>query len=231
MDQAISLGLCKDNLAEMALAPVYKVRRQRMNKETFQWLLENSDAWVRCALLLVVVTLQRLSDLVSIRKDDIRNGRLYVIQKKTKKYDAAYIAIEITPGLQEVIDACLALPYPGSYLLRKKPTPLNWRGQRVQNRTERTQVIGKTLSTKVTRLINRCPHVQYLTPAERPSFHELRAYGIKLYQDHKLNSQPLAGHSSERQHKNYDSRHEDIRWVEIDASLPLDAVVGSETSS
>ncbi len=47
-----------------------------------------------------------------------------------------------------------------------------------------------------------------------PAFHEIRALGIKRDKDRGINPQQLAGHASERMTKNYDSRHEDIRWVE-----------------
>ncbi len=51
-----------------------------------------------------------------------------------------------------------------------------------------------------------------------PTFHEIRALGIKNYQDQGIDSQHLAGHASAQMTTNYDSRHEDIRWVEVNLS-------------
>ena len=48
------------------------------------------------------------------------------------------------------------------------------------------------------------------------SFHEIRALGIKRYKDMNKDPQQLAGHSSAKMTKNYDSDHEEIRWVETE---------------
>jgi hypothetical protein len=56
---------------------------------------------------------------------------------------------------------------------------------------------------------------------QRPTFHEIRALGIKLYKDAGENPQGLAGHASEVMTKNYDSGHDEIRWVKVEANLDL----------
>jgi len=48
----------------------------------------------------------------------------------------------------------------------------------------------------------------------RPTFHEIRALGIKQYKDSGIDPQELAGHSSKKMTNNYDSGHDEIRWVE-----------------
>lgn len=48
----------------------------------------------------------------------------------------------------------------------------------------------------------------------RPTFHEIKALSIKLYKDSGVDPQELAGHSSEKMTKNYDSGHDEIRWIE-----------------
>ena len=53
-----------------------------------------------------------------------------------------------------------------------------------------------------------------MTMKTRPTFHEIRALGIKQYKDSGIDPQELAGHSSEKMTNNYDSGHDEIRWVE-----------------
>jgi hypothetical protein len=55
-----------------------------------------------------------------------------------------------------------------------------------------------------------------------PSFHEIRGLGIKLYKDQGIDPQQLAGHASAQQTKNYDSGHDEIRWVETRTGLQLE---------
>ncbi|MEH6446608.1 MAG: hypothetical protein V7784_22145 [Oceanospirillaceae bacterium] len=57
--------------------------------------------------------------------------------------------------------------------------------------------------------------------AQRPTFHEIRALGIKLYKDAGIDPQQLAGHASEKMTRNYDAGHDEIRWVEVVASLNI----------
>ena len=60
---------------------------------------------------------------------------------------------------------------------------------------------------------------QKIPPDQLPTFHEIRALGIKLYKDSGDNPQALAGHASEEMTKNYASGHDEIRWTEVKAEL------------
>ena len=51
--------------------------------------------------------------------------------------------------------------------------------------------------------------------AQRPTFHQIRALGIKRIRDIGEKPQQLAGHESAEKTKNYDSGHDDIRWVNM----------------
>jgi len=57
--------------------------------------------------------------------------------------------------------------------------------------------------------------------AALPTFHEIRALGIKLYRDQGIEPQRLAGHSTAKMTSNYDSGHDEIRWVEVSAELQI----------
>jgi len=60
---------------------------------------------------LAILTCQGRNEIASMKHSDIREGVLYVIRQKTRnKTDTAYIAIEVTPALQEVINRSLAQP-------------------------------------------------------------------------------------------------------------------------
>jgi integrase len=58
--------------------------------------------------------------------------------------------------------------------------------------------------------------------AKRPSFHEIRALGAKLYEDARISPQQLLGHTNPKTTRIYLDRHE-VKWVEIDAGLVIPA--------
>lgn len=73
----------------------------------------------------------------------------------------------------------------------------------------------------VTRQSKTEDSIQQIPIAERPSFHEIRALGVKLYKDAGLDPQHLAGHASAKMTKNYDAGHDEIRWVEVSVDLKI----------
>jgi len=54
-----------------------------------------------------------------------------------------------------------------------------------------------------------------------PTFHEIIALGIKGIREMGNNPQQLADHASAEMTKNYDSGHDDIRWVNVQSPLGL----------
>ena len=214
---AVARGLRNDNPASATLIPKPVVKRQRLTLETYQWVYEHSEDWMQNLMDLAIITLQRRNDLLAMETSNIKDGVLYVIQEKTKKYNTGYLAIRIGASLQAVLERCDAYPMKGPNIIRRRPVRTRaWAGQ-----THISQPSPSSVTRYFTQLINECPYVQHLTPEQRPTFHEIRGLGIKRYRDAGKDPQQLAGHASAEMTNNYDAGHADIRWTQVTADLEI----------
>ncbi len=196
-------GLIELNPAELTNKPIAKKVRKRLTLEQFNEIKHVSPLWLQNAMDLALITLQRREDLSLMRFDDVKDGALYVVQGKTQKYDTGYLKIELGSELSSVIKRCrddIASPY----LVHREPEKkLDRKGMHW------TQV----KPDMITRAFKKCCDDLGI---KNTSFHEIRALGIKQYKDAGLDPQSLAGHSSAKMTKNYDSGHGDIRWTETE---------------
>lgn len=199
---ACGRGLIETNPAEQTNKPIAKKQRQRLTQEQYDAIRETAPLWLRNAMDLALITLQRRSDVANMRFDQINKEEkaLYVIQEKTKKHDTGYLKISIGKELDEIISNCrddIASPY----LIHREPVKrvrregMHWTQIKPEMITRTFKEVADELKIKDT------------------SFHEIRALGIKRYKDMGINPQKLAGHASEKMTKNYDSDHEEIRWI------------------
>lgn len=196
-------GLIESNPAELTNKPVAKKQRKRLTKEQFDLVHEKAPLWLQNAMDLALITLQRREDVSLMRFEDVKDGALYVIQGKTKKHDTGYLKITLGDELANVIKRCrddIASPY----LVHRDPE------KRVRREGMHwTQIKPEMITRVFTELCNDNGITQ-------TTFHEIRALGIKLYKDAGINPQQLAGHSSGKMTKNYDSGHDEIRWIETE---------------
>ncbi len=214
---AVSRGLRHDNPAEATLKRKEKKARLRLNKEQYDAVYALSEPWMQNAMDLALVTLQRREDVAYMKFENVKGGRLFVIQGKTEKYDTGYLSIAIGKSLDKIIKRCrdnLASPY----LIHRRPD------RKIKDRKGMdhwTQVTPDKITREFADARDRTGLFAHLEPKKRPSFHEIRALGIKLYRDQKIEPQQLAGHASEQMTNNYDADHDEIRWVEATADLKL----------
>ena len=59
-----------------------------------------------------------------------------------------------------------------------------------------------------------------LPSQERPTFHEIRSLGIKLYEDAGVDAQALAGHTDRKMTEQYKIGHE-VEWTLAEANLKI----------
>lgn len=207
---AAGRGFIELNPAELALKPVATKSRKRLTLQQYNAILNAAPEWLRNAMRLALCTLQRRGDVSRMRFDQIRNGSMYVIQEKTKKHDTGYLRIEIGPTLAGIVADCrddIASPY----LIHRRPE------KRIQRAgcDHWTQVTPEMISREFQSVRNSLPEFQGVPEEQRPTFHEIRALGIKQYKDKGEDPQTLAGHSTSKMTKNYDSGHADIRWMAV----------------
>ena len=103
-DYAIKLEWISDNPARFA--DKRKVKVQGFHTWTEAEIAQFEKHWPigskpRLAFALLLYTGQRRSDIVKMTHDDIRGGKIWVVQQKTNKR----LVLPIHPRLQEVLDA------------------------------------------------------------------------------------------------------------------------------
>lgn len=208
---AVSRGLRPDNPADVTLKRRAKTSRKRLTREQFDAIRQLCEPWMQNAMDLAIVTLQRRNDIARLKFDNVEAGRLYVIQEKTEKYDTGYLSIAIGPKLEKIIRRCrdsIASPY----MVHRKPI------RKVKDRTGMThwtQVKPEMLTREFARARDESGLFDDMDAGEKPTFHEIRALGIKESRDKGRDPQKLAGHATARMTSNYDSGHDEIRWVEV----------------
>jgi len=213
---AISRGLCRDNPAEYTLIKKQVTHRKRLTQSQFKAIHQNAPVWLQNAMDLAYITLQRRSDVVTMKFSDIKDGYLYVIQEKTKKHDTGYLKIKMSESLEQLVKKCQD-PIVSPFIIHRRP-------DRIIKRHEFehwTQITPDYLTRVFQTVRNNLDEFKKMPSEQRPTFHEIRALGIKNMKDAGENPQSLAGHSSEQMTKNYDTGHDEIRWTETAITLNI----------
>jgi integrase len=208
-------GLISDNPAVVVRRRIINKKRKRLSLDAFYAIREQSPQWLKNAMDLALLTLQRESDILTLRYDELKDGALYVVQEKTKKHDTGYLKITATPQLIELVNRCRDHTVSPFLIHKPKSNPA------MINGFHWSQVSTKVLQTTFKDARNKTELYKGWANGSAPTFHEIRALGIKLYKDQGADPQQLAGHASSQMTANYDLGHEDIRWIEAKAGLEI----------
>jgi integrase len=197
------------NPAEATKQPRRRVRRERLSLEEWRKIFAVADARQRYdgnAMLLAIVTGQRLGDIAEMKFADIWDDHLHVVQQKT----GAKIAIPLNLRcdaigwtLRDVVTRCrdyVVSPYLVHFF---RSTSQAERGSKVKART-------LTLNFKLAR--DKTDIVwSNGTPA---TFHEQRSLSERLYQAQGIDTKNLLGHKNQSQTDRY---HDDRGkgWITI----------------
>lgn len=189
--------------------PKRKITRQRLSLKEWQAILELADKHHRYmgnAMLLAVVTGQRLGDISNMQFKDIWDDHLHVVQEKTGMKLAIPLSLRcnaIDWTLKDVVARCrdqIVSPYLLHYTTT---TSMANRG---------TQVKANTLTTNFSKSRDKAAiNWGDGTPA---TFHEQRSLSERLYKEQGINTQLLLGHKSQKQTDRY---HDDRgkNWITI----------------
>lgn len=212
---AIAKGLTGSNPAEATLKKREIVIRQRLTLEQYQAIHAAADLWFQNAMDLGLHTLQRREDLCWLRFSDLREGRLFISQRKVARHNAGHLAIQILPPLQAVITRCRD-DVLSPFLIHRVPE----KRRDARQREHWTQVLPEMLSREFQALRDTLHLCDNLMPEQRPSFHEIRALGAHLYQQAGADPQTLLGHTTAKTTRVYLDRHK-IEYLDVDAGLVL----------
>lgn len=214
---AVARGLRPDNPVDATIARQHTVTRRRLDKPSFDAIREAADPWFARAMDLALWSLQRREDVVQMRVDDWHDDVLSVRQRKVEGHGSGLL--RITPGnkLYAALTACLNSPERDDcpFLVHRKPV----RRATAAWREHPFQLAGETISREFTRLRDEL-NLYDCEPAQRPTWHEIRALGGDLYREQlgwtDAQVQALMGHTTIEMTKAYLDRHGE-RWQDVNA--------------
>jgi integrase len=193
--------------------PQTKVTRARLKLDDWLRILDHAkkreSPWAVNALLLAVISGQRLSDILKMKFKDIRDGYLYIVQGKTGAKLALPLSLRceaIDMSLGEVVERCRDNAL-SQYLVHHFRTTKKYRSGDPINKA--------TAST----MFARCrDHVGIVPPEGKTptSFHEQRSLSERLYQKQGIDTQKLLGHKSAAMTEMYHDERDD-GWTFIAA--------------
>lgn len=189
--------------------PRRRITRQRLNLEEWQKIFDIADAnhkYMGNAMLLALVTGQRLGDISNMKFSDIWDDHLHIIQEKTGSKIAIPLALRLNAinwSLREVVARCrdyAVSPYLVHFF-------------RATSQAERgTQVKSNTITMNFSKARDKAG-IDWGdgTPA---TFHEQRSLAERLYEAQGVDTQKLLGHKSPNQTARY---HDDRgkEWIKI----------------
>lgn len=191
--------------------PRRRITRQRLNLDEWQKIFDIADAnhkYMGNAMLLAIVTGQRLGDISRMKFTDVWDDHLHIEQEKTGSKIAIPLALRCDAtnwSLREVIARCrdyAVSPYLVHFL---HSTSQAERG---------SQVKARTLTMNFSKARDKA-NIDWGsgTPA---TFHEQRSLSERLYKAQGINTKELLGHKSQQQTDRYhDDRGKDWTTVAI----------------
>ena len=189
--------------------PRRRITRQRLNLDEWQKIFDIADAghkYMGNAMLLALVTGQRLGDISNMKFSDIWDEHLHVIQEKTGTKIAIPLGLRLNAinwSLRDVVARCrdyAVSPYLVHFF-------------RATSQAERgAQVKSNTITMNFSKSRDKAGiNWGDGTPA---TFHEQRSLAERLYEAQGIDTQKLLGHKSPNQTARY---HDDRGkgWITI----------------
>lgn len=222
---AIGKGLRQGtNVAEEVLrvSKRERVRCRIANLKAYYAIYEAALPVIQDAMDLSLITLQSRLELCAMRLKQDESDILRVVRQKTAdRTDKAYLEIEVGADLRKVLTRCKvkAMRY-GSPFMLNHPTRMPSKAKK-----HRTQVLPSYLSRKFTQAVNECGLYDHLPLAERPTFHEVRSLGGRIYEAlgrGEESIQELYGHSKSDTTAIY-LEGDAVKWTRTPANMDLSA--------
>lgn len=197
------------NPATATKQPKSKVKRQRLSLDEWKIIFstaEGMQTYLQRAMLLAVLTGQRLGDIVAMKFSDVWDDHLHIIQGKTGARLAIPLSLRcnaLNVTLKEVISRCrdgIVSPY---VLHHHHTVASAKRGGPIKSKT-------------VTSTFSSAREASGLTWKEGtpPTFHEQRSLSERLYRDQGVDTKSLLGHKNQIMTDKYnDDRGKE--WITI----------------
>lgn len=182
------------NPARATRNPSVKVQRQRLSLPEWKMIYEeaqNSPPYLCRAMLLALITAQRIGDLLTMKFSDVWDDHLHVEQQKTGNKIAIPLSLRcdaIDVSLRQAISMCrdkILSPY----LIHHTH---DW------SSAKRGGMLAiNTISERFAQCRDKINY-DWAKDGTPPSFHEQRSLSERIYRSQGINTQMLLGHSSSR---------------------------------
>lgn len=178
--------------------PRRKITRQRLSLEEWQKIFDIADAshrYMGNAMLLALVTGQRLGDISKMKFSDIWEDHLHVIQEKTGSKIAIPLSLRLNAinwSLRDIVARCRDYAISPYLVHFFRATSQAERGAQVKSNT-------LTMNFSKARDLAGIDWGEG-SPA---TFHEQRSLSERLYKEQGLDTQKLLGHKTQRQTDRY----------------------------
>ncbi|EJR0236036.1 TPA: phage integrase Arm DNA-binding domain-containing protein [Enterobacter hormaechei] len=199
------------NPAQATRQPRNKVIRERLSLEEWKAIYaaaEHHPPYLQCAMLLAVVTGQRIGDISRMKFSDIWDDMLHVEHEKTGAKVALPLSLRceaLDISLREVVAKCRDAVV-SKYLVHfRHSTSQATRGDKVS---------ASSITTTFKKARNRSG--LSWPDGKAPTFHEQRSLSERLYEAQGIDTQKLLGHKSPQQTAKYhDDRGKDWTIVAV----------------
>ncbi|ELK4052320.1 phage integrase Arm DNA-binding domain-containing protein [Escherichia coli] len=178
--------------------PRRKITRQRLSLEEWQKIFDIADAshrYMGNAMLLALVTGQRLGDISKMKFSDIWDDHLHIIQEKTGSKIAISLSLRLNAinwSLRDVVARCrdyAVSPYLVHFF-------------RTTSQAERgAQVKANTLTMNFSKARDLA-EIDWGTGTPA-TFHEQRSLSERLYKEQGIDTRKLLGHKTQQQTDRY----------------------------
>lgn len=189
--------------------------RDRFTWEGYQAILNfaGTPDWMRRAMRIGLYSLQRRDDVVKLHKSenkiDLDANTITVLQRKTRNYKVpVWIEIEMGAELRAVVEECLRSDVPCPYLVHYRPAKL--KATTREAKPHPFAVLPGYLTHEFKKIRDASGAFDHLPGERRPTFHELRAFGIHLYEQAGYSDEyvmALSGHASKATLARYQRDH------------------------
>lgn len=201
---------------------------ERHTIEGIKKIYEASPDWLKRAIKLALLTLQRREDLVLLTwKDvDLDSRKITIHQGKSEGYDTpVYITIAMGDDLYNVIKECLNSGIHCPYVLHYRPTRTSTK--KLKSKSHPFAITPNHLTKSFAKVRDDCGAYAEMDIKVRPSLHDLRALGSYLYQQAGFAEsyiQSLDGHTTWEMTKRYIEGHEKPKPISVSAELNLQSI-------
>ncbi|MFW8589872.1 integrase [Glaciecola sp. 2405UD65-10] len=224
-DYLVDMSAMSKNYArDKKLRPTAKKLRQRLKVEDFELIYNAAPNYLKTAMALSIqtthavleISLAKYKDCRMLDKPELLDGVLVfgymrIHRQKVKTKESSRVEIPITSALKQIIEDSrndkVLSPYIVHAIAKRKNIP------KVCDHP--TQLTSDYLSKAFSRVRDELGILGNIEKAKRPTFHEIRALSIHLYDLAGYDPQARAAHANAETTKIYKDGH--IEWVRVPA--------------